>query len=64
MIVSGLPEKNGSAHATHVARTALELLRSIGSVSIPHLPPSHTLSLRIGLHSGEHALQRRSLAYN
>uniref|UniRef100_A0A8C4NDK9 Guanylate cyclase domain-containing protein n=1 Tax=Eptatretus burgeri TaxID=7764 RepID=A0A8C4NDK9_EPTBU len=51
MVVSGLPQRNGQAHATQVADMALELLKSVGSFSIPHLP-GLSLCVRIGVHSG------------
>uniref|UniRef100_UPI00358FD6B1 guanylyl cyclase C-like n=1 Tax=Myxine glutinosa TaxID=7769 RepID=UPI00358FD6B1 len=51
MVVSGLPQRNGQAHATQVADMALELLKSVGSFSIPHLP-GLPLWVRIGVHSG------------
>ena len=51
MVVSGLPERNGDAHAGQIASMALHLLSAIMDFRIRHLPDER-LQLRIGLHSG------------
>ncbi|KAL4713025.1 hypothetical protein ACJJTC_014659 [Scirpophaga incertulas] len=51
MVVSGLPERNGSRHACEVARMALALLDAVKKFRIRHRPHDQ-LKLRIGLHSG------------
>lgn len=52
MVVSGLPERNGTRHACEVARMALALLDAVRRFKIRHRPHDQ-LKLRIGLHSGE-----------
>ncbi|XP_075984818.1 atrial natriuretic peptide receptor 1-like [Anticarsia gemmatalis] len=51
MVVSGLPERNGTRHACEVARMALALLDAVRRFRIRHRPHDQ-LKLRIGLHSG------------
>ncbi|XP_046971836.1 atrial natriuretic peptide receptor 1 isoform X1 [Vanessa cardui] len=51
MVVSGLPERNGTRHACEVARMALALLNAVRRFKIRHRPLDQ-LKLRIGLHSG------------
>ncbi|XP_030020680.1 atrial natriuretic peptide receptor 1 isoform X3 [Manduca sexta] len=51
MVVSGLPERNGTRHACEVARMALALLDAVRKFRIRHRPMDQ-LKLRIGLHSG------------
>ncbi|KAJ0172113.1 hypothetical protein K1T71_012086 [Dendrolimus kikuchii] len=51
MVVSGLPERNGTRHAGEVARMALALLDAVKRFRIRHRPHDQ-LKLRIGLHSG------------
>ncbi|XP_063832442.1 atrial natriuretic peptide receptor 1-like isoform X3 [Ostrinia nubilalis] len=51
MVVSGLPERNGTRHACEVARMALALLDAVKRFRIRHRPHDQ-LKLRIGLHSG------------
>ena len=51
MVVSGLPERNGSRHAGEIADMALHLLKAVPQCRIRHLPHEQ-LRLRIGLHSG------------
>ncbi|KAI5645832.1 adenylate and guanylate cyclase catalytic domain-containing protein [Phthorimaea operculella] len=51
MVVSGLPERNGTRHACEVARMALALLDAVHRFHIRHRPHDQ-LKLRIGLHSG------------
>ncbi|CAG9793364.1 unnamed protein product [Diatraea saccharalis] len=51
MVVSGLPERNGTRHACEVARMALALLNAVQRFRIRHRPHDQ-LKLRIGIHSG------------
>ncbi|XP_041364284.1 guanylate cyclase 32E-like [Gigantopelta aegis] len=51
MVVSGLPNRNGIAHAGEIASMSIHLLESIKRFRIRHRP-TDTLSLRIGIHSG------------
>ncbi|CAH0596451.1 unnamed protein product [Chrysodeixis includens] len=51
MVVSGLPERNGTRHACEVARMALALRDAVSRFRIRHRPQDQ-LKLRIGLHSG------------
>ncbi|XP_039210960.1 uncharacterized protein LOC120313282 isoform X1 [Crotalus tigris] len=51
MVVSGLPERNGTRHAHEIAKMALDLVAAVRQVAIPHLPTSK-LELRAGIHTG------------
>lgn len=51
MVVSGLPMRNGTAHAREVARMSLALLSAVRGFTIRHRP-SDQLKLRIGMHTG------------
>ena len=51
MVVSGLPVRNGNAHAREIARMSLRLLQAVATFRMRHRP-SDQLKLRIGLHSG------------
>ena len=53
MVVSGLPTRNGIRHAGEIASMSLHLLGAIKKFHIRHRPDA-TLSLRIGIHSGEY----------
>ncbi|CAH0678051.1 unnamed protein product [Spodoptera exigua] len=50
MVVSGLPERNGTRHACEVARMSLALRDAVSRFRIRHRPQDQ-LKLRIGLHS-------------
>ena len=51
MVVSGLPNPNGSRHVVEISNMALDLLKEASRFQIRHLP-DRPLLLRIGLHSG------------
>ncbi|KAF5298140.1 hypothetical protein FQA39_LY02564 [Lamprigera yunnana] len=51
MVVSGLPIRNGDAHAGEIASMALDLLAAIKNHAIAHRPKD-ILQLRIGIHTG------------
>uniref|UniRef100_A0ACB8EE86 Uncharacterized protein n=1 Tax=Sphaerodactylus townsendi TaxID=933632 RepID=A0ACB8EE86_9SAUR len=50
MVVSGLPERNGTMHADEIAKMALDLVAAVRQVVIPHMP-SGKLQLRAGIHT-------------
>ena len=52
MVVSGLPVRNGSRHAQEMADISLDLLTSIFTFKVQHMPEIK-LQLRIGLNSGK-----------
>uniref|UniRef100_A0A8D2J1P5 Guanylate cyclase n=1 Tax=Varanus komodoensis TaxID=61221 RepID=A0A8D2J1P5_VARKO len=51
MVASGLPKRNGHRHAAETANMALDILSSVGSFQVRHLP-GVPIRIRIGLHSG------------
>ncbi len=51
MIVSGLPHRNGNAHAQEIAELALDFLRALPTFRIPHLP-NERINIRVGMHTG------------
>uniref|UniRef100_A0A8C5IKU6 Guanylate cyclase domain-containing protein n=1 Tax=Junco hyemalis TaxID=40217 RepID=A0A8C5IKU6_JUNHY len=51
MVVSGLPERNGSRHADEIAKMSLDLVAAVRQVVIPHMPQGR-LELRAGIHTG------------
>ncbi|CAG5121437.1 unnamed protein product, partial [Candidula unifasciata] len=51
MLASGLPKRNGCQHTKEIANAALDILASIRSFTIPHLP-GKKLKIRIGIHTG------------
>lgn len=51
MVVSGLPNRNGTMHAGEIASMSLHLLEAIKSFKIRHRE-DETIKLRIGIHSG------------
>ena len=58
MVVSGLPNRNGDQHSAEVATFALDMLKSIHQVNVPHRQ-GELLKLRAGIHTGK----RRELSY-
>jgi hypothetical protein len=48
MIVSGLPERNGTLHVKEIAGVALSILQSVLTFEIPH-KPDRQLEIRIGI---------------
>ena len=53
MVVSGLPIRNGNAHAREIGNMALALLDAVGTFKVRHRP-EWNLQLRAGVHSGEY----------
>ncbi len=53
MVVSGVPKRNGMRHVAEIATLSLELLSTLTTFRIKHLPDRH-LQARIGMHSGEY----------
>uniref|UniRef100_A0A8R1ICT6 Guanylate cyclase domain-containing protein n=1 Tax=Caenorhabditis japonica TaxID=281687 RepID=A0A8R1ICT6_CAEJA len=51
LVVSGLPRRNGTEHVNNIAKMSLELMDSLQSYKIPHLP-QEKVQIRIGMHSG------------
>ncbi|XP_073918565.1 retinal guanylyl cyclase 2 [Castor canadensis] len=51
MVASGLPKRNGSRHAAEIANMSLDILSSVGTFKMRHIPEV-PVRIRIGLHSG------------
>ncbi|XP_029459004.1 retinal guanylyl cyclase 2-like [Rhinatrema bivittatum] len=51
MVASGLPKRNGNKHAAEIANMSLDILSSVGSFQMRHMPDV-PVRIRIGLHSG------------
>ncbi|XP_028904385.1 guanylate cyclase D-like [Ornithorhynchus anatinus] len=51
MVASGLPQRNGERHAAEIANMALDILSSVGSFRMRHMP-GVPVRIRAGLHSG------------
>ncbi|XP_004640104.1 retinal guanylyl cyclase 2 [Octodon degus] len=51
MVASGLPKRNGSRHATEIANMFLDILSSVGTFKMRHMPEV-PVRIGMGLHSG------------
>ncbi|XP_019334932.2 retinal guanylyl cyclase 2 [Alligator mississippiensis] len=51
MVASGLPKRNGNKHAAEIANMSLDILSSVGSFKMRHMPEV-PVRIRIGLHTG------------
>ncbi|XP_027901384.1 retinal guanylyl cyclase 2 [Xiphophorus couchianus] len=51
MVASGLPKRNGNKHAAEVANMSLNILSSVGTFHMRHMPDV-PVRIRIGIHSG------------
>ncbi|KAM9320431.1 retinal guanylyl cyclase 2-like [Gastrophryne carolinensis] len=51
MVASGLPKRNGNKHAAEIANMSLDILSSVGSFQMRHMPDV-PVRIRIGLHTG------------
>ncbi|XP_014749454.1 PREDICTED: retinal guanylyl cyclase 1-like, partial [Sturnus vulgaris] len=51
MVASGLPKRNGNRHAGEIANMSLDILSSVGTFKMRHMPEV-PVRIRIGLHSG------------
>ncbi|XP_051963706.1 retinal guanylyl cyclase 2 [Xyrauchen texanus] len=51
MVASGLPKRNGNNHAAEIANMSLNILSSVGSFKMRHMPDV-PVRIRIGIHSG------------
>uniref|UniRef100_UPI00398EEC97 retinal guanylyl cyclase 2-like n=1 Tax=Pristiophorus japonicus TaxID=55135 RepID=UPI00398EEC97 len=51
MVASGLPTRNGNRHAAEIANMSLDILSSVGTFKMRHMPDV-PVRIRIGLHSG------------
>jgi hypothetical protein len=54
MVVSGVPKLNGRDHSSEICTMALDVLREITEIVIPHMPNEH-LFMRIGIHTGKYS---------
>lgn len=52
MVASGLPKRNGNKHAAEIANMSLNILSSVGTFHMRHMP-GVPVRIRIGIHSGE-----------
>ena len=52
MVASGLPKRNGNKHAAEIAHMSLNILSSVGTFRMRHMPDV-PVRIRIGIHSGE-----------
>ena len=52
MVASGLPKRNGNKHAAEIANMSLNILSSVGTFKMRHMPEV-PVRIRIGIHSGE-----------
>ena len=52
MVASGLPKRNGNKHAAEIANMSLNILSSVGTFHMRHMP-NVPVRIRIGIHSGE-----------
>ncbi|OQV23660.1 Guanylate cyclase 2G [Hypsibius exemplaris] len=51
MCISGLPNRNGSEHANQIASMSLDMLFTVTTIPIRHMP-ERKLQIRIGAHTG------------
>ncbi|KAE9421815.1 hypothetical protein Angca_003069, partial [Angiostrongylus cantonensis] len=51
MVVSGIPEENGTEHLMRISDTALQMMALLETFDIPHRRNSH-VRIRVGYHSG------------
>nr|XP_020456040.1 retinal guanylyl cyclase 2-like [Monopterus albus] len=51
MVASGLPKRNGNKHAAEIANMSLNILSSVGTFRMRHMPDM-SVRIRIGIHSG------------
>lgn len=63
MVVSGLPERNGTKHADEIAKMSLDLVAAVRQVVIPHMPTGR-LELRAGIHTGTWAEVKNRIAHS
>lgn len=52
MVVSGLPLRNGTRHASEIAKMALDIMAITETMCVPHIPERRIL-LRVGAHTGK-----------
>ena len=53
MVVSGLPEHNGSRHVFEIAELSMDFMATLAVLEMPiHSLRDQTLSLRVGINSG------------
>ncbi|CAI4222934.1 unnamed protein product [Auanema sp. JU1783] len=51
MLVSGVPERNGTKHIKNICISALKLLEATSNIPLPHENSAY-LELRVGIHTG------------
>ncbi|XP_066555667.1 retinal guanylyl cyclase 2 [Amia ocellicauda] len=51
MVASGLPKRNSNKHAAEIANMSLNILSSVGTFKMRHMPEV-PVKIRIGIHSG------------
>ncbi|XP_055370084.1 retinal guanylyl cyclase 2 isoform X2 [Betta splendens] len=51
MVASGLPKRNGNKHAAEISNMSLNILSSVGTFKMRHMPDV-PVRIRIGIHSG------------
>ncbi len=52
MVSSGVPKTNGNEHSSEICTMALDVLREVTEIRIPHMSNEHLL-MRIGVHTGK-----------
>jgi hypothetical protein len=52
MVVSGVPKTNENEHSSEICTMALDVLREVTEIRIPHMPNEHLL-MRVGVHTGK-----------
>lgn len=62
MVVSGLPIRNANKHAGEIASMSLHLLDEVKKFKVRH-KPTHTLQLRIGVHSGNKVIKIKKSSF-
>lgn len=62
MVASGLPKRNGNKHAAEIANMSLNILSSVGTFRMRHMPDV-PVRIRIGIHSGESLQSLQCLVY-
>lgn len=63
MVASGLPKRNGNKHAAEIANMSLNILSSVGTFHMRHMPDV-PVRIRIGIHSGEPSQRARRHVHN
>ncbi|XP_055343849.1 atrial natriuretic peptide receptor 1-like [Paramacrobiotus metropolitanus] len=51
VIASGLPDRNGRAHASEIGTTSLDMLDTVKTIKIKHME-NHDVEMKVGIHTG------------